>query len=151
MSYVFSAATDETVAFTGALATNAVATYDLALTPALAGVGGSAKNLVRGITIISVQNLAWEIQLRTSATNVSNDPNTDVFLGRWSFAATDAVQNAGAGDWLYYVDGLAVPYRDDDHAGKLHLVLVNRSAAGKNAGATGYLVVRTHLEPMVTP
>ena len=142
-------ATSETVQFTGALAQNAISAVDLALPPSVQGSDYRGAVIVRSITIVSVQNLAWEVQFRRLTTNVSTDPNTDVYLGRWSFVATDAVQNAGAGDYLYYIDGLAIPVRDDGYGGVLHLVLVNRSAAAKNAGATGYITIRVQVQQMV--
>lgn len=151
--------TDKDVDFTGALAQNAIAYANLVATGDLAA-GGHCRSRLKGLSIVSDQNLAWEIQLYS--TNRFDQDNTDLdttpFLGRWAFAAGDGVQNAAAGPYLYYIDGLDIPYRDvdcDSHLfptgargqGQIHLALVNRSATGKNAGATGEIVIQLYFEP----
>ena len=141
-------ATVEGTHFTGALALNASKVEHVPLRRDLWGAMLNCPLIVKAVTILSVQNLAWEIQIRRSATHTANDPGADAFLARWTFAATDAVQNDGAGDYLYYIDGNDQCYRDDDTSGLLHLVLVNRSATAKLAGATGNIVVRLNVEPV---
>lgn len=147
--YQFTVTSVSTTHFTGALATNAAETEDIALPGALAGVNGNARGEIRSITIISQQNLAWELEFWRSATHGATI-DADKFIGRWTFAAVDGVQEAGAGNFRYYIDGLDIPYDDADGTGKLHISLVNRDAVAKLAqGAGGDVVVRTRIEPPV--
>jgi len=110
---------------------------------------------IRAITIVAVQNLAYELWLFRSATNFTAAVGTDKFIGVWQFAALTAGQpgfTVGGGSlFRYYIDGLMVPYWDEDFGQSdgtpqgnqrgrnafIHARLVNRSATGKNAGATG--------------
>lgn len=146
--FTYLLATDPDDQFTDALATNAVENENLVLPGSLAGVNGAAQGYVRSITIVSDQNLSWELQWYQADTFQNADPEVDSFLSYWLFAAADGVQVAGTGLYRYYVDGLAIPYRDSDGSGEMHLSLVNRSATSKNAGATGEIKVTLGVEPM---
>ena len=139
--------TDKDTHFTGALVTNAAENENVVLAPALAGVGGNARAQLRSIAIISDQNLDWEVMLFRKDTFGTSDLDTDSFVGRWTFAAADAVRIAGAGSYYYYIDGLDEAYTDEDASGELHVTLLNRNAVAKNAGATGEIVVKLRFEP----
>jgi hypothetical protein len=150
--------TDAATQFRGSLAQNAVATLNLAaptgpgqtdgyLDQGLAA-GGVVTARVRTITLVSIENLAWEIQLWGKDTfgtySVLNDL---VPFGLYTFQTGDGKRNAGAGPYIYYVSGLDIPYVDLDKSGELHLALVNRSAAAKTAGDAGALFVQLGMEP----
>lgn len=140
--------------FPDATALNSFKAEDLPLGGAL-GAGGATSARVRGIAIVSSDNLAWEVQVFGAKDGPSVDPNLDRFLGRWAFAVADAVQIGSL--WYYYVDGLDIPYTDADlntHTGaavnvpQLHVRLVNRSAGAKTAySAGGRLKLTVNLEP----
>lgn len=148
MAFIYTVQSDKDSHFTGAIAQNAGESENLVLPGCLEGIRGNARSILRAIAIESDENLDWEIWLfRKDAFQVS-DLDTDSWVGRWSFVAADAVRLAGAGQYLYYIDGLAVPYFDADNTGELHVTLINRSAAGKTAGAAGEIVVKFFLEPM---
>lgn len=138
--------TDPTSQFRGAIAQNAAVALDLLLPPSLQDVKGTARFSIRSLTIASIQNLAWELWVWTSAarTNLTAGVTAtgSTFLGRWTFAAGDAVQEAGTGDFVYYIDGLDIPYRDDDTSGKLHIDLINRSAVSKLANDPGAIIIK---------
>jgi hypothetical protein len=156
---IYKQRTDATVQWTGALATNAAATADITLT-SYPGYNGQIESILRGITVASVQNLAWEFDFFMSNTYQGSSTNTDTFIGRWSFAATDGVQIAATGDYLYYIDGLEIPLWNTDTAAitggngavagtaQLHIALVNRSATSKIAGASGNITATLWLEVM---
>lgn len=147
--------TDPATQFTAALAQNAALTLNLAqpvgtqvqgngyVDGGLAS-GGSVRSRLRSIVIASVENLAWEVWLWGKDTfNASlTDPAVVYPVGRWSFTANMGLQIAGAGLWYYYIDGLDQPYVDLDKTGEVHLMLVNRSAAGKSADTAGAILVQ---------
>lgn len=152
--------TDKDVDFTGALAQNASATANL-VPPMAIAAGGHCRARLHSIAIVSDQQLAWELMLfSTNSFATSSDLDQVGFLGKWAFIEADGVQIAGAGPFLYYIDGLDIAYKCtdfDDHstfiagakipAGQVHLMLVNRSVTGKNAGATGEIVIQLGFEP----
>lgn len=150
--------TDPATQFIGALAQNAAATVNLAQAQAgqdsgdgyLDGglVSASLQARLRSLLIQSRENLAWEVWLWGKDTfNASlTDPAQNFPLGRWAFTAAMGVQIAGAGLWYYYIDGLDQAYVDLDRTGELHLMLVNRSAAAKSAGADGAVCLQLNFE-----
>lgn len=148
MAFQYNVRSDKDSHFAGAIAQNAGEDESLSLPACLAGINGNARGSVRSLTIISDQNLAWEVNVWRSATHGTADIDTDKWLGRWTFTAADGVQLAGSGSYLYYVDGLDIAYIDADNSGKLHLTLTNRSASAKNAGATGEVIVDIRMQPI---
>lgn len=141
---------------------------------------------VRAIELISVQNLAWELWLFSKAANMAGTMQTDYLIGMWQFGPWVAgmgttpsspgypVYQSGSSpaDQYYraYIDGLVVPYRDQDLMdlpnpdanvplgqgvsnasipfGKLHTRLVNRSPnEAKIAGASGAVMVTIYVQP----
>ncbi len=138
---------DPAAHFTTGLATNAQESENLAAPPALGS--GSARGSLSMLTIVSVENLAWDLLVFAKDTFQTGAIATDSFLGRWSFVATDAVRVAGTGLYYYHINGLDVPIRDEDGTAEIHLMLVNRSAASKTAGAGG--AVRVDLTIRILP
>ncbi len=137
--------TDPTANFRAAIAQNAKTDLSLTLPPTLQGVNGNARSVLRSLTIASIQNLDWELWLWESATHAVltggvTAAGTNV-VGRWTFAAGDGIQDV-TGDYIYYIDGLDIPYFDADNSGKLHMSLVNRSAASKSANDAGAIQVK---------
>jgi hypothetical protein len=143
----FVVATISTAHFTGALAQNAAEGIDLDLPMSIAA-GLHSRSLVRQVIVKSVQNLDWEIYLFDRGTKHTElDPDRNGFLGHWRLTASQGLRIGATGLFYYYVDGLAVPYEDRDQQGRLHLVLINRSATAKDAGAPGALTIQFRLEP----
>lgn len=156
--YVLS--TSSTADFQGVLATDAAATLRMALPAALGG-----RSRWRGLTIMSAQNLDWEVFLfKTSNAYTPNAGAIDSIhlAGKYRFFASDAVQIAGTGPYYYYIDGMDIPYHDLDSANAqqqpnpnvaplgnppyINIVLVNRNAVSKSAGAAGYVQLRLAME-----
>lgn len=149
-------ASDPASDFTAAIVQDAAAYADLLL-PGSVSAGRTARARIKCLSIQSVENVAWEIwffrKQRTGAEVI-----TDVaFAGFWSFAAADAVQIGGAGLYYYYVDGLDIPYSNEDllpngrpdedgQRKYLHLALIPRGA-GKSAAAAGEIRIQVDLEP----
>ena len=135
--------TDKDVEFTGAIAQNAAENENIV-------VGWADANLnltLTGITVVSDQNLAWELDFWNSdAFGSSSNMDLDGWIGFWGWLATDGAQIAGTGNYRYYIDGLEIPLYDADGTGELHVSLVNRSATSKNAGASGEIVVTFHVQ-----
>ena len=82
---------------------------------------------VRAISIISVQNLAWELQTFSRADNGGVTLETDYFNAVWQFGAMvvgppaspgwpfDAVDATPPNDFYhFYIDGNMMPYQDVD-------------------------------------
>jgi|SRR5690242_5709584 len=153
---VYLIASNSRLDFLGTLAQNAGAVWHPALPSAL-----GSRALVRSLVIQSVQNLDWELlvfKMYNGGTPQSIPPggtiDNVVFAGKYRFFAADAVQIAAAGPYLYYIDGLEIPYHDLDSVNASGLatppfftaVLVNRSVTGKSAGDAGAVVLRVGLE-----
>jgi hypothetical protein len=144
--------------YTATLATNAGLNGRIRLPEAIAA-GRTAQSRLRGIQIVSFDNLAWEVWLwATSSFQIAGGSSSEAFRGFWTFAATDGKQIAATGLWYYYIDGLDVFYEDDDAVttvppapsnpdqawratsngqtgAYLNVTLVNRSAGAKTASA----------------
>lgn len=143
-----------------ACAQNAMITVDIKNNSV--GAGGAVKSRIRSLTLMSDQQLAWEINFFGTADYVSLVAVFESvhFLGRFGFQAADGSQIAGAGAFYYYIDGLDIAYQDFDFSNKVrnpvadigvvHVGVVNRSATAKNAGATGRLVVGIGIEDTLT-
>lgn len=153
---------DKDTDFTGAIAQNAQESENL-VPPAALGAGGPCRSRLHSISIISKENLDWELWFFSTddfATNNAADIDQVGFLGKWAFIAADATRIAATGAYFYYIDGLDIAYHCtdfDEHAtlvagakrpqGQVHVMLINRSAAGKSAGANGELVIQLGFEP----
>lgn len=131
--------------FTGAIVQNAAAFANI---PCPGMIKGPAPARVRSLMIISVENLAWEVQFfSTNGFQQPGNIDADGYLGVWAFAVADGIRIGATGHYYYYVDGQDVPIVDQSDQGALHVALVNRSAAAKTAGAAGAVVLKIGLEP----
>ena len=146
--------TDPATQFIGALAQNAAETANLVQGSDIGQVDGSisagysVNGLIVAALILSVENLAWEVMVWGKDTYNTPTDYADLFpLGQWAFAAGDGLRTGGAGPYYYYIDGLAIPVVDLDRTGELHLMLINRSAGAKTAGAAGALLLQLFIEP----
>ncbi|MCI0341692.1 MAG: hypothetical protein L0216_11190 [Planctomycetales bacterium] len=125
---------DKDVNFTGSLSQGASATANLTGLPANSG-------RIESVSILSDQNLAWEIALFTKDTFTNADLDLDTYLASVRFAEGDGLQMDAVGAWRYDAHGLWLPYRDQDATSELHVALVNRSSTAKSAGSSGEIVV----------
>ena len=143
--YLVKVRSDKDTHFTGAIAQNAQESEDILLPGTLASY---ARARLRSINIISDQNLSWEVWLFAKDTFIADVADLDLLFprGRWRFDSGDGAQIAATGPYYYYIDGLDLPYQDEDMTQELHVMLVNRSATGKNAGATGEIVIEFQFE-----
>lgn len=118
--------------------------------------GNKYQNMVRAITISSVQALEWELWwFLTAAGAAATDPSESTFAGRWQFDPQAGEQLNGAGPYEYVITGLEMFFQDLDSNNDtnvvpaMHLVLVNQSAAtAKLADAAGMVKVSVLLESM---
>lgn len=113
------------------------------------GAGGSARSRLKSLSIVSVENLDWEVWLWGTGTfnGSASDPGAVYPFGRWAFVAANAKQIGGSGLYYYYIDGLDVPYADlSPRQGCVHLTLVNRSVASKSADAAGAILLQLGFE-----
>lgn len=127
-----------------ALAQNAA--ENLSLNVASLGVGLGVNAVIRSIRVLSLEDLQWEFWFFNRNTyDASVDPDTNGFVGSWWFGVSGRRIGA-AGLYHYYIDGLMIPYQDLDMTSRLHVALINRSAASKTAGNAGAIQVRFGLE-----
>jgi hypothetical protein len=139
--------------FTEALAQNvATAMYDIPMMLNLSGQG--RRMMIREIVAIADDNFGPQYNFFAKNGGHTADPDTDLFLGRVTFASADGQQIAAAGLWRYVATGLAIPYYDLDQESvgaqggpsggalpqntlmrpqKLHVILQNTSATAKAA------------------
>lgn len=113
--------------------------------------------LIRSITILSIQNLAWDINIYTKDTRNTEDIDADTFLDYVSFTAANGLQttpNVGGTAYRYQSRDLNIRYRDMDAVeetsttSEIHLQIVNRSTSFKEADASGKIVVIVTAEPI---
>ena len=140
-NFVYHVRSDKDTDFTTEIVQNAGDPENLVLPGALSGVGGNARIRIKNLAILSIENLAWEVWLFANDLFQESNLDADRFLGFWTFAAADAKRIAATGTYYYYVEDLDIPYVDLDNTSELHVMLVNRSAAAKTAGAAGYVVL----------
>jgi hypothetical protein len=98
---------------------------------------------IGSIRIISAENLDWDVVFFTSAAPGSAASLASAFrvIGRWPFVAADAERMVGQG-YVYDVDGLLIPYADEQSLGRITVAIYNRNATAKTAGAAGFLHLR---------
>lgn len=120
--------------------------------PESVAAGRHARCMVQALSIVSLDNLAWEVWLfGNKLFQTTGHPELERFLGFWSFAAADARQIGATGFYHYYIDGLGVQYLDEDGHNEpqagcfLNVVLVNRSAGAKTAN--GWFQMAFAVEP----
>lgn len=148
-------ATDPAQHFVGALAQGAIATLNLHMDEGIAA-GRHCRSILRHLTIVSAQQLAWEIVLFTSrGFNIADVASTH-YLSGWQFSASNGKQY-GASPFYYQASNIDLPYWDADftdralpkelQGGFLHLMLINRSPTAKLAGAAGAILITGYFEP----
>ncbi len=114
----------------------------------IAGLAGS-KIVIKSVRIASIQQLDYDLYFFTNDTFQNIDIDSDTFLGKIDL---DLVNNGGriaSGTYAQYymsVERIDFNYVDEDDTDELHLMLVNRSAAAKNAGVTGDVVIEITYE-----
>lgn len=138
-----------TATFDAAILQNAGLNVDVALAMA---VGGSARVVVRAITIVSEENLAWDVLFWGKSTHGASYDG-DTYIGHWSFAAVEAITYTGdtLTAYRYFIPDLDLPYQDLDAVNanrqpQLHITLVPRGAAHvihKNIAITFYVSPET--------
>ena len=121
--------------FTGALAQNAREDESLVIHR-----GEVTRGQIESVSIISDQNLAWDVAFFENENFSNTDMDVDSFVDYESFTVASGVQIAGAGSYYYGTSGLDIPYTAGD--GRIHVTLVNRSATTKTAGSAGEVVVK---------
>jgi hypothetical protein len=136
--------TDPATDFRAGLAQNAA--LSLSLDVKRQAVGLRVDCLIRGLSILSVQALTWELWFYRTANYDAAAIDTNQWIGYWNFGSTP-VQIGGAGLFHYYIDGLEIPYVDADSTAKIHMSLINRSAGAKNADDAGAIKVGLIVEP----
>jgi len=135
---------DKDTHFTGALLTNALELEALGdAAPTSSNRTASIRSIIRRITVISVQNLAWDVMLFKAAYTppLTVDGDLHPMVDWLSFAAADGVRVAGAGLYLYTWSGMEFPYYNTDAPGRIHVGLINRDATAKIIAAGGEIVV----------
>lgn len=144
--------TDSIVHFLGGLAINASADENLAWSSSET----RARGILRELTIRSVQNLAWELQLYGKAT-FGGPGLADSFENKVVFTAAEGSQNDGAGAFRYHrvIDnGTLYDQTDVDQPqtpgtkkkAQVHLKLINRGVGAKAAGVPGGIEIEMIFE-----
>lgn len=137
---------DKDTHFTGSIATNAKEDENITGLESNSG-------LITSVTIISDQNLAWELYFwGTDGFDDTSDLDGEYFLGRITFAASDGDQIGAANQYRYTTANISQPFQpiryvDADLTDELHISLINRSTTSKTAGATGEVVVLVAFDP----
>lgn len=150
--------------FTATLAQNAVLNGRVKLSEALAA-GRTGRCMIQAISVTSLDQLDWEFWFwrNSQFQQQTASPAAEDFAGFWSFTVGggDGKRIAGTGLYYYYIDGLGIPYWDDDaqttlgqsglaasngqQGAYLNVSLVNRSAGAKTVN--GWFDVSFWLEP----
>lgn len=148
MAWQYKIRTDKDTHFAGAIAQNASEEENIVLPVGIQGINGNGEIIIRSIMLQADQNLSWELMFWATDGFANADLDLDTFISRWTFAVADGVQIGATAQYYYYIEGLDIPVRDEDSTGELHISLVNRSATGKNSGATGEVVVQLSVSAM---
>jgi hypothetical protein len=101
---------------------------------------------IRRITILSDQNLDWDIMLfRSRPEAVLTDLDALEPCGIVNFTVADGVRIAGAGPYIYVKDDINIRYAAKLGRAEMYVGLINRNAAAKSAGDAGSVVVEIEL------
>lgn len=118
--------------FIGAIAQDNAASANI---PIPMAIGSQGRCRLNSLVLLAEENLSYEIHVWASATHGAT-VDTDQWLGRWTFLASDAVIITGDALLLYryFIPDLDLAYEDTDavsspNPAKLHISLVPRGAA----------------------
>jgi len=113
---------------------------------------GDAKGYIATVKIGSTQRLDWRVEFHSrrvseasaSFPSVSTTPATfNQLLGFTQFLPSEATPYASS--FLYYRQGLRIPYQDEDGLGEIHMNILNNTnqldLATKAAGDSGAMYV----------
>lgn len=148
--------TISTVHFLGACAQNAALTESILIANlpnngAGGGIaaGGHSRSRLHELRILSVQNLAWAVELYGTPAFPETNPTIDdeIFLGRWEFTSANGRKDTADDYWKYWVPGLDLSYQDMLVSGTLNVRLINLSVVDKIAAAPGAIVLEFGFEP----
>lgn len=153
---VYAVPTDPARHFRLALPTGALETLDLRMDEGLAA-GRHCRSIVRHLTVVARQALAWEIVFFCRRGFELASPATSGFLCAWRFSASNGVQYGTSPLYYFQAENIDLPYYDadfedralprDQQGGHLHLMLVNRSPTQKDAGDAGEILITAYMEP----
>ena len=113
--------------------------------------------IIKSVTILSIQNLAWDVNIYTKDTRNHEDIDADTFLDYVAFTAANGKQvtpAVGGTAYRYQSRDLNIRYRDMDATeetsttSEIHLQIINRSTAAKVADSDGKVVVILTVEPI---
>jgi hypothetical protein len=113
----------------------------------------SRRWVITAIQVVTKENWGPEVNFFSRAAALGADPQADSFLGRFGFLSAMGEQINGTGLYRYYIDGLAIPYIDQDwnndssSTAKLHVILQNIDTTAKSADAPGYSVLTVWVRP----
>ena len=140
---------DKDTHFSGALAQNAIEIEALDFPSDWQKINVTSI-IIESISIMSDQNLEWDVLLFSTDGTTDTDLDIDSFTDFFNYATTSGKQAAGAGPFYYSSpsNNLQIPYKNAQNKSKLHVALVNRSATSKNAGATGEFTVEFVVRPV---
>lgn len=113
---------------------------------------GAQRYTIRAISVSTKENFGPQFNFFNSASGYTTGVASDGFLGVWGFTSAMGAQLAATGLWRYYIDGLEIPYQDNDANAldvkpTVHVVLENISATAKSATANGAVEATFWLEP----
>jgi len=130
---------------------------DTHFTEAIAQNGHEEENLtglpsnvitIKQIVILSDQNLNFDVAFFGTDGFANADLDVDSYLGSVNLdLATNGFQLGGSGQYYLWVTNVDFEYTDADGDNELHVALYNNSATGKNAGATGEVVIKFIYHP----
>ena len=154
---VYPTQTDPAIHFTDALAQNVGEAESIQLDEGIAA-GRHCRSIIRHLTIISMQGLAWEVVFFNRRSFFGTSPATSGFLSNYRFTASEGRIFSGTSLYHYHAANLDLNYNDLDfenknlsfaeRGGRMHLMLVNRTlGTDKLAGAAGAVRITISLEP----
>lgn len=114
---------------------------------------GSGRWIIRAIQYLCVQQVGLEFDFFNSASGLTNLIATDGFISRIQFGSVQGQLFNNLGLFRFYLDGLAIPYVDNDtvntvNPANLHVAAQNVDTVAKGAGAAGAVNATFWLEPM---
>jgi hypothetical protein len=140
--------------FTDAVAVGASTYADLTVG---GGNAGPTKSFITTLEVIAKQDLDWRVEFyKKTYSSVINTASyfpsnligfvnllgsSDNLPSSWP-AGHFAVATTYGTMFVWFLQGLSIPYEDRDGVGQLHVNLVNQSGTAKSTGTAGYLWLR---------